>query len=394
MKSKNNSYMERKLCFQLVIGLIFMLLFFSNCKHKPTVNTEPITEIETTQAKAGGVVTNSGNSAVVDRGVCWSTSSSQLIEDNKTHDGIGLGYYRSIMTHLTPNTMYYVKAYATNSKGTGYGNEVSFSTRSLLPILTTLPITHITSNSAESGGNVTSNGATDVIAHGVCWNELPEPTIANNHTIDRGGVGIFTSSITGLEAGKSYYLRAYATNSFGITYGNTLLLTTHQIIKIELQYNFACKDMSEVPFVITPSGGSLTGEAFSQTPANSGNYVFNPTNVNMNGASQKQVTFNYTSLEGETASFNIVVYEKSKGKSYGDQIGPLQLLVSLTGLKNVNTVLLNFGDNSNTGYDVGSTDHLSISHHYPRSGTYTITSSLLNGPCKTDLKFIYEVKDN
>jgi hypothetical protein len=385
--------MKREFRFQLVIELIFVLLLYSSCRHKPTVTTEPITEIETTQAKTGGVVTNDGNSAVVDRGVCWSKSSDLLIEDNKTHDGLGLGYYKSSMTHLIPNTMYFVKAYATNRKGTCYGNEVSFRTKSLLAILTTSPITHITSSTAESGGNVTSNGASDVIARGVCWNDLPEPTVDNNHTINGAGTGIFSSSITGLKAGTGYYFRAYATNSFGIAYGNSLPFTTHKIIKIELANNWACKQMTEVSILITPPGGSLTGEAFSEIPANSGSYVFYPPNVNMNGASQKQITFNYTSLEAETASFNIVVYDKPVGKSYGDLIGPLQLLVSLTGLKNVKTVVLDFGDGGSTTYDVGSMDHFSVSYHYPRAGTYAITSSLLNGPCKTVLKFIYEVKD-
>jgi hypothetical protein len=69
-----------------------------------------------------------GGSAVIARGLCWSTNPQPTIADNVSTDGTGLGVFASILNNLQPNTTYYFRAYATNSAGTGYGNELSFST--------------------------------------------------------------------------------------------------------------------------------------------------------------------------------------------------------------------------------------------------------------------------
>ena len=94
----------------------------------PTVITSSITDITPTTATCGGNVTHNGNAAVTARGVCWSTSNNPTVYDSYTEDGTGTGVYTSSITGLIPNTTYYVSAYATNSFGTAYGDEVSFTT--------------------------------------------------------------------------------------------------------------------------------------------------------------------------------------------------------------------------------------------------------------------------
>ncbi|MBP5557532.1 MAG: T9SS type A sorting domain-containing protein [Bacteroidales bacterium] len=94
----------------------------------PTVITSSITDITPTTATCGGNVTYNGNAAVTARGVCWSTSNNPTVYDSYTEDGTGTGVYTSSITGLIPNTTYYVRAYATNSFGTAYGDEVSFTT--------------------------------------------------------------------------------------------------------------------------------------------------------------------------------------------------------------------------------------------------------------------------
>lgn len=96
----------------------------------PTVTTtSPITSITRTTATGGGNVTSDGGAAVTARGVVWSTSTNPTIAlPTKTLDGIGTGSFSSSLTSLTCNTLYYVKAYATNSVGTSYGSEVTFTT--------------------------------------------------------------------------------------------------------------------------------------------------------------------------------------------------------------------------------------------------------------------------
>jgi len=107
-----------------------------------------------------------------------------------------------------------------NDKSTGSYVRCIQGEPSLLPILTTTPASEFTQTTALSGGNISDNGISTVIARGVCWSTFPNPTIDNNKTIDGSGAGTFTSTLTGLTLGVLYYVRAYATNDAGTAYGN------------------------------------------------------------------------------------------------------------------------------------------------------------------------------
>jgi hypothetical protein len=94
----------------------------------PVLATADITEITETTAKCGGNISSDGGDTIIARGVCWSTNPTPTVADNKTTDGAGAGGFASFIIDLTASTTYYVRAYATNSAATGYGNEVSFAT--------------------------------------------------------------------------------------------------------------------------------------------------------------------------------------------------------------------------------------------------------------------------
>ena len=95
-----------------------------------------------------------------------------------------------------------------------------------LPTVTTDAATNVGAYTATCGGNVTSDGGASVTARGVCWSTSPNPTIADSHTTDGSGTGSFTSSITGLTDTTTYYVRAYATNEAGTSYGNQVSFIT------------------------------------------------------------------------------------------------------------------------------------------------------------------------
>ena len=95
-----------------------------------------------------------------------------------------------------------------------------------LPAVSTLPVSDITATTAVCGGNVTSDGGATVIARGVCWSISENPTLADNYTTNNTGTGEFTSSLTGLSAGTTYYVRAYATNFAGTSYGEEITFNT------------------------------------------------------------------------------------------------------------------------------------------------------------------------
>ena len=131
------------------------------------------------------------------------------------------------MSGLLSSTLYHVRAYATNESGTSYGNETFFTTSTVVPAtVTTAPVTSITAYSASSGGNVTDAGNGTISARGVCWATTSGPTISGNHTTDATGTGAFTSALTGLAGNTTYYVRAYATNSAGTSYGSETTFTT------------------------------------------------------------------------------------------------------------------------------------------------------------------------
>ena len=194
---------------------------FQGCKKAtaPELTTVAISEIGLTTAVSGGVITSDGGEDILQKGVCWSTSPSPTIADQTTNDGDGTTNYASAISGLTEKTPYYVRAYATNSVGTAYGNELTFTTNQVTgAIVTTTEVTSVTSTTAVAGGNVTDAGGGSIIA-GVCWNTAPNPTPSINKTTDGTAAGTFTSNITGLTDGVTYYYRAYATNSTGTTYG-------------------------------------------------------------------------------------------------------------------------------------------------------------------------------
>jgi hypothetical protein len=89
----------------------------------PVVETAPASSVTNITAQGGGEVTYDGGTNVTARGVCWSTETNPDLQDNFTDDGTGAGTFDSSLTGLTPNTVYYVRAYATNAQGTAYGHE-------------------------------------------------------------------------------------------------------------------------------------------------------------------------------------------------------------------------------------------------------------------------------
>jgi hypothetical protein len=192
----------------------------------PVLITTPVSNIRPISANSGGIIVIDGGSPVAARGVCWNTSENPTIANSNTIDGYGIGVFTSSITGLTLGNTYYVRAYATNSAGTTYGNEISFTANPGLATLSTTAITSIAATKAYSGGNVSDDGGASVTERGVCWSTSENPTISDNKTIDGSGAGSFSSSLTKLAANTTYYVLAYATNAAGTAYGNELSFTT------------------------------------------------------------------------------------------------------------------------------------------------------------------------
>jgi hypothetical protein len=131
MKTKNRFWI-----MSIILG-ISTLFLVTNCTTDddvtqdvtiPVLTTNEVSAITQTTATRGGTITSDDGATVTERGVCWSTSQNPTITENFTTDGTGAGSFTSNITNLTANTTYYMRAYATNSVGTGYGSAMSFTT--------------------------------------------------------------------------------------------------------------------------------------------------------------------------------------------------------------------------------------------------------------------------
>lgn len=203
------------------------VVFTSNPVVVPTLTTTGATSVTQTTAVSGGNIGDNGGSAIIVRGVCWSTTPNPVLSSSKTTDGSGNGAFASSITGLLPGTTYHIRAYATNSAGIAYGNDISFVTTAIVPpTINTLSVSSIDLTSGISGGNITNNGGGVVSVSGICWSTSSNPTTGNSKTTDGTSLGNFTSTITGLSKGTTYYVKAYATNSAGTTYGNQVSFNT------------------------------------------------------------------------------------------------------------------------------------------------------------------------
>jgi len=315
--------------------LIVIVIVFKSCKKitTPVITTANITGITQTSAVSGGIVTSDGKAAVTARGICWGTAPKPNASGSKTSDGKGTGSFTSNLSGLTPNTKYYVRAYATNSEGTAYGNELSFSTNQVLgATITTTPVTSVATTTAVSGGNITSDGGGSVTARGVCWATTTNPTTSNSNTSDGSGTGSFISNITGLTPGTLYYLRAYASNSSGTVYGSEVSFTTLSVLLPVV----TTADISSVTnnsavsggTVTSDGGGTITGRGIcwgtSPAPTIDGTHT---SEIGTTGS----FTSTLTGLKDATYYYFRAYATNSAGTAYGNEMGFHTLLSDASG---------------------------------------------------------------
>jgi uncharacterized protein (TIGR02145 family) len=314
---KNNSLIY----LLLFSGLVFILL--STCKEKPTlptVSTTATSNLTANSVTTGGEVSDDGKQAITARGICWSTKQNPTIADNITTDGSGVGSFTTNLTALLPGVTYYIAAYATNSIGTAYGSQIKITTEKILPSITTVVPTVITSSGATSGGIIPSDGGDPVTVRGVCWATTQNPTTSNIKTIDGNGIGVFSSTVTGLSPGTTYYLRAYATNSIGTAYGNQLTLNALAVVPV-----ITTTAVTSITPTTAVTGGNVTSDGGAQVTAKGVCWSTsqNPTtagNKSIDGTGTGTFTSNLTGLLTNTTYYVRAYATNSAGTVYGSEV--------------------------------------------------------------------------
>ena len=295
--------------------------FTTTSATKPIITTAAISGITKTSAISGGAISSDGGAAITSRGVCWSTSSNPTIANNKTNDGTGTATFTSNITALNPNTLYYVRAYATNKAGISYGNEILFST--LIPTMPTLSstsvISNITQTTATSGGTISDDGGSAITMRGVCWSTSTNPTISNSKTTDGTGIGSFTSNLTGLTAGVTYYVRAYAMNLYGTAYGNAVQFSTIDFPSLtSVAANSITTNSAGCGGNVTSDGGSAITDRGVCWSTSSNPTILNYTTNDGNGTGS--FTSYLTGLTSGTIYYARAYATNSAGTAYGNQI--------------------------------------------------------------------------
>lgn len=267
----------------------------------PTVTTGDISNVGPTAATVGMNLVAVGTNATIQAGVCWSnTNQNPTIVDAKTANGANSPqFFSNSLTNLSPNTTYYVRAYATSLVGTGYGEVKSFKTGNLLPPTVTSP-----TSGSELVGTTTLSvygriedvgvGGGSIIQYGHCWSSSNQNPTINDSKTTRGNLDSqfipygFISNLTGLTPNTTYYVRAYATTASGTGYSTVRIIKTTPLVPpiisaVKLESPLLCSF-------------AATNQAFYDSPCLLDNKVVN---------GEVRVSFTYESKTETPSKFGI-----------------------------------------------------------------------------------------
>ena len=291
----------------------------------PVVNTLEVDQILENRAEGHGeVVTDGGGDQISVRGLCWGLSHNPTISDFYVNAGTGLGAFDCVMSELQANQTYYVRAYAGNSKGIAYGNEVSFTTQPLgsLPTVSTDAATSLNVNSILVEATVADEGADAVIVRGICWSVMPHPEMDGDHESCGSGAGSFSCTVSGLSANTTYYVRAYAMNSVGVAYGNEVSVTLQSEITLP---TVVTNEVMSIMDDMATGGGNVIDDGGSTVTERGicwSTYA-NPTvddNRVPSGSGTGMFSCQMTGLESNTSYYVRAYAVNALGIAYGNEV--------------------------------------------------------------------------
>ena len=287
-----------------------------------SLDTLSISDVTATSAVISGALINDGGESITALGICYGVNQSPTLEDatviNAELDGLK---FSVLLNDLQKGTTYYVRAYATNSHGTVYSDELYFNTEMTIPAVTTAPATDISYTFATIGGNVTDDGGVEVTERGICYSTSANPTTANTKITSGSGLGQFICNLTYLQDGTTYYVRAYAINAKGTAYGEEVSFTT----KIKTIATIATTPATNVSYTSATVGGNVTDNGGANVTERGICYSTsaNPTTANTKITSASglgQFTCNLTDLQDGTTYYVRAYAINEKGTAYGEEV--------------------------------------------------------------------------
>lgn len=224
----------------------FLLVLTCSCKKDivPTITTSQISDITGTTATCGGTIIDIGSEIILSKGVCWSSEGTPSVDNNTTIDNSESNTFSSYIIGLNGATTYYVRAYATNSVGTGYGATEIFTTFGQMPSSVTLLPSNIKTTGATLKGTVNANYLPTTVSfeYGTTSSYGSIITFSQNPVTGNTNTEV-SADISGLSVGTIYYFRIKTENSLGTNYGN----------------NIEFKTLGQAPIAITNQATGVTG---------------------------------------------------------------------------------------------------------------------------------------
>lgn len=269
-------------------------------------------------AKCYGKIEYDGGETILEKGICWAITENPNVQGSHVVSTNDEDAFNCFIDELTISTTYYIRAYATNKYGVSYGNQMTITT-SGMPIVNTGELSDITPSWATCSGDVLSDGGSYIKDKGICYGSSANPTVSNSFVSAGGDIGHFTCILSGLNSSSVYYVRAYATNEYGTSYGKQITLQTSGkpiVINVEMK-NITSATADYIGNVISNGGAEILdrGICYSLTP--------NPTLSNNRisaGTGSGSFSCSINDLNNNT-SYYLRAYAINKyGTAYGDQI--------------------------------------------------------------------------
>ena len=303
------------------------VISFEIVRQMPEVSTLPVTDIGMSTAVLHGSIESEGIPAYTERGFVYSSLPAPTVENGEKVevDGRGTGEFRTNVSGLQKDVTYYVRAYATNSEGTSYGDAVTFQVLRQMPVVSTLPVTDIGMSTAVLHGSIESEGIPAYTERGFIYSSLPLPTVETGEKVmvDGGGTGEFRANVSGLQKDVTYYVRAYATNSEGTSYGDAV---TFQVLRqMPVVSTLPVTDIGMSTAVLHGSIESQGIPAYSERGFVYSTVFTNPAvetdeKVAVGGTGIGEFSANLSGLEKDVTYYVRAYAMNSDGTSYGNVV--------------------------------------------------------------------------
>lgn len=298
-------------------------------KEKPTVALQIVDNVTYSSATFKGAIASIGSAKVTKHGFCWSTSEKPTVSSTgicNLGDSEKAKDFTYNASSLEPSTTYYVRAYAENAEGISYSNQMKFQTKGTPQLATveTGTVSNVQATQVQIAGNIISLGNTEGLSqYGHVWNTKQSPTVSNNKTQlgSTESTGTFNSTLTGLNPNTTYYVRSYAVNSVGTSYGNEVSFTTSyaDVVLSTGSINNITHNTATCNASITSKGGhTITEKGFcwgaSSKPTLSNNSI-------TSSSTSDTFSANISGLS-ESTTYHIRAYVKTEdGKTfYGNDV--------------------------------------------------------------------------